>query len=483
MEKLLLFLTGEQALFDIDEIVILYEDQLCANEDTLFTFDPLLVDISLQVKNGDQSIDLPFEEVNWEGEMAIDSIAQTMTFPELSSFLQIFSATYNGVNSNCFLTIADPRFNRAPDYSGERRNNFGYDEMINNQEDDRISVGLGYYTYLKINGIRDTNAISIQTTTESVLNWRFENQGRKVFLRINGVGVGETQLSIVSNTPENEVFSQIHIHVYNILDASNCDIRTVFDSRFERSSMTRIDTQAINKVGNKILKHITSSFKIDSISDQNISYDLNGNRKIDYYINRAGTSEDYEIDSILNTVRGGDDPNNIITLESAPVRRWVLPVSYHPDSTTTRKILPILTPAFRKKLEVGKSYYISDVNERAASREEFKIVRWYYDTIASTHMLELDRELTKAHPATFDGANWGHFIYEKTTSEGAINYIGGLQAVREAGNERASLLALQWGVNKDYIAKVLAHEQMHSYNLEHTIPMDNLMYWSAGGLG
>lgn len=71
-------------------------------------------------------------------------------------------------------------------------------------------------------------------------------------------------------------------------------------------------------------------------------------------------------------------------------------------------------------------------------------------------MLELDRELTKAHPVTF-GANWGHIIYEKTTCKGAINHIGGLQAVREAGNERASLLALQWGVNKDYIAKVLAH--------------------------
>ncbi len=61
------------------------------------------------------------------------------------------------------------------------------------------------------------------------------------------------------------------------------------------------------------------------------------------------------------------------------------------------------------------------------SREEFKIVRWYYDTIASTHMLELDRELTKAHPATFDGANWGHIIYEKTTCEGAINHIGGFK--------------------------------------------------------
>ncbi len=46
----------------------------------------------------------------------------------------------------------------------------------------------------------------------------------------------------------------------------------------------------------------------------------------------------------------------------------------------------------------------------------------------------------------------------------------------EAGNERTSLLALQWGVNKDYIAKVLAHEQMHNYNLEHAIPMDNLIY-------
>ncbi len=483
MEKLLLFLTGEQALFDIDEIVILYEDQLCANEDTLFTFDPLLVDISLQVKNGDQSIDLPFEDVNWEGEMAIDSIAQTMTFPELSNFPQIFSATYNGVNSNCFLTIADPRFNRAPDYSGERRNNFGYDEMTNNREDDRISTGLGRHTYLRINGIRDTSTINIQATNEGIVDWQFENQGRKLFLRLNGESIGETQLKIVSNESENEVFSQIYVHVYDILDASDCNIRSVYDNRFERSSATRIDTQAINKIGNKILKHITSSFKIDGISDQNISYDLNRNRKLDYYINRAKTIEDYEIDTILNAVSDGTDPNNIITLESAPIRRWFLPISYHPDSSSNKNVLPIKDPSYRRGLKRNISYYISDANESSSSLEEFKIIDWSYDTTLRSQVLILDTELKKAHPATFDGINWGHFVYEKPASDGTTNYIGGLQAVRGEGEERASLLALQWGVNKDYIARVLAHEQMHSYNLEHTTPMENLMYWSAGAFG